>query len=175
MLLADYFPKDFILQKKEVEICQTDIEHKPLILFSKKLINNVKLELRKEFLWNYLDCISLVYYYNAKNLKEAKSIIKNFIYNESRKAKNEDNEIDKFNAFFMESEKFCPICKEMLPINLYYKETDKRTGFVHYKKICKSCTKISKAEQRKRYRSTPEAKLKAKIRWERYKLNHGRK
>lgn len=175
MLLADYFSKEFILNKKKVQLCETDIEHKPLILFAKKLIYEAKLGLRKEFLWNYHDCLSLVYYYNAKSVKEAKQIIKNFVHHESRKAKNEDNDVDNFNVFLIETEKYCSICKQLLPIDFFYQEKDFRTGFTYYKNKCKTCTKNAKAEQRKRYRATPEAKLKAKIRYERYKLRHGRK
>lgn len=170
-LLADYFPKE-IIQKKEVDICQTDLELKPLLSYSYSLIRNNTKDLRKEFLWQPFDCVSLVYYYNVKTIGEAKVIIRNFILNEVRKSLNEKNEVDRFNLGFLQKEKYCSNCKQLLPIDEFYLNVDYKNGMQYHKSICKKCTAITKKEQRKKYRATPEAKAKAKARYERWKLKN---
>lgn len=173
-LLVDYFPKELI-KEKQIEICETDLELKPLLSYAYKIIKNNTKELRKEFLWQPFDCIGLVYYYNVKTIQEAKIIIKNFIMNEVRKSLNEDNDIDKINQLLWQTEKYCNSCKKLMPIDNFYKRIDYRNGMEYRESMCKSCRKERKRDQRKKYRSTPEAKAKAKVRYERWKLKNKRK
>lgn len=163
-LLEHYFPKSFFEEKKQISVT-TELPNNEILLYSKNLIYRNTQDLNIEFLWTADDCLSMCYAYQAKNKRQAIKIVKSFILNEVTKFKNEHNSAELFDINQLDKLKICKSCKEEKSINDFYAYTDSKTGQLFRLNDCHDCKKKKKQISNAR----PIAKIKARLRYEKFK------
>lgn len=138
-----------------------------ILLYARNLIHRQTEDLNREFLWQPEDALSECYCKGCTDMREAKRVVREFILTESRIAmtlRAEDNDYH-----IPVTLKFCSKCNELKSVHEFIRKTDLRTGMEFHTGTCNTCR-----NNRKRVTdSTPQAKEKAKARWERFKQRHG--
>lgn len=167
--LASYFPQTMQFKPKCFEL-----PNERILNYSRSVINTIKEDSLIEFPYSEYDCLNTCYAIGAKDLKEAKKIVRSFLFNEKfklwAKSKAETNNTN----IELDPMKTCGRCNETKPESMYYKDTNEYTGEPYARHICKECELKQKqssiAKENKRLREQQQSyKVKARERYLRWK------
>ena len=160
--LQDYFPEEMSFMPMAKQLPDDKI-----LLYARNLIRRQSEDLKIEYLWTEHDALSECYCQGCKDLKQAMKVVRDFVITETRIMKAKQNRETDYHLPV--TVKVCIDCRELRSVHEFVMVTDPRTGLESHKNQCLSCrSKVNRRNAQK-----PEAKAKAKARWERYKERHG--